>query len=146
MISFKTSLFRQGCELKYTPDVDGRIPVIMEAREGLHAGAGQKARENTTLSEARASSRGVFASGCPPRKPVQSFISSIQIKSIFGWSFLLFRHPDSAARKAIRRGSIDFIFIAYLGNDRIFPLDRLKKANDHQSCNANIFPFVTAAH
>lgn len=71
------------------------MPVIMDARDGLQAGAGQKAREKTTLSEASWSRRGVNACGCPPIKPVQSFRSSIQINSTLGCAFSSGWHPDN---------------------------------------------------
>lgn len=66
------------------PEVEGRIPVIRLARDGLHAGAEQWALVKSTPLLARRSRFGVLTSGCPPRQPTQSFKSSIAIKSTFG--------------------------------------------------------------
>jgi hypothetical protein len=39
--SFSTGDSRIGCWFSYTPDVDGRFPVIRAARDGLQTGAAQ---------------------------------------------------------------------------------------------------------
>ena len=77
------------------PDVEGGMPVIRLARDGLHAGAEQCAFVNSTPRLASRSRFGVLTSGCPPKQPIQSFKSSMAINSTFG----LFR--VEAAEKAI---------------------------------------------
>ena len=81
----------------------------MDARDGLHAGAGQKALEKTTLSEARRSRRGVIACGCPPIKPVQSFRSSMQINSTLGGAFSFGWHPINKTTQNNANGLRSFI-------------------------------------
>ena len=59
---------------------------MMADRDGLQAGAGQCALVNNTPLAASRSKFGVFACGCPPRQPIQSFKSSTEMNSTFGLS------------------------------------------------------------
>src|SRR5688500_19327237 len=55
-------------------------------RDGLHIGAWQWALVKVTPRAARRSRFGVFACGCPPSGPTQSFRSSTAMKRTLGWS------------------------------------------------------------
>ena len=57
---------------------------MSEAREGLHEGAAQYARVKITPRVANRSRFGVRACGWPPSAPIQSFKSSMAIKSTLG--------------------------------------------------------------
>src|SRR6185437_11900595 len=57
---------------------------MMLDRDGLHSGAWQWALRNSVPREARPSMFGVFACGCPPRQPTQSFRSSMAMKRTLG--------------------------------------------------------------
>ena len=77
---------RQSSRFPTTPVVVGRLPNSKAVREGLHSGAAVWAFANKTPSFARSSMLGVFACGCPPRQPTQSFKSSIAMNKTFGLS------------------------------------------------------------
>ena len=88
---------RQGCGLRYTPEVQGRTPVINAAREGLHAGAAQYERVNSTPRFASRSMFGVRQSGCPPRQLIQSFKSSTAMNNTFGFASAACRAEEFAS-------------------------------------------------
>ena len=55
-----------------------------DTREGMHMGTWQCALRNDSPRLASRSMLGVFASGWPPRQPIQSLRSSIAMKTTFG--------------------------------------------------------------
>jgi len=55
------------------PVLVGRKPSIRLVREGLQSGDWQCALRKSVPRWAKASRFGVFASGCPPIAPIQSF-------------------------------------------------------------------------
>jgi len=59
---------------------------MIAVRDGLQDGEGQWALLNKTPLAAKRSMFGVFACGCPPKQPIQSFRSSIEINKMFGWT------------------------------------------------------------
>ena len=67
------------------PVVVGRLPVSSATRDGLQAGAAQCALVNSMPWEDSLSIFGVRACGWPPSTPVQSFRSSMAMKSTLGF-------------------------------------------------------------
>ena len=63
------------------PVVDGRKPVKVAAREGLHAGETQYARVNNIPRLARRSRFGVLIGEFGSSREIQSFMSSTAMKS-----------------------------------------------------------------
>ena len=57
---------------------------MIAVRDGLQSGAAQWACSKSTPFLASPSMLGVFACGCPPRQPTQSFRSSTAMKRTFG--------------------------------------------------------------
>src|SRR5262245_33832508 len=86
------------------PVVEGRSPVSSAVRDGLHKGDAQCAFENRTPRFASASMCGVCTSRYP-RQPTQSFMSSTDRKSTFGFSVrprvVEARAPPSHSRRVI---------------------------------------------
>lgn len=68
------------------PVVVGRRPSSKLVREGLHSGDWQCALRKVVPRAASLSMYGVFAIGCPPRWPIQSFWSSMAMKRMLGRS------------------------------------------------------------
>ena len=66
------------------PVVDGRRPVKVAAREGLHAGEMQYARVNNIPRPARRSRFGVLIGDFGSSREIQSFMSSTAMKSTSG--------------------------------------------------------------
>ena len=99
------------------PVVVGRRPESKLVRDGLHSGAWQWALVKSMPRRARRSMFGVKAWGWPSKQPIQSFRSSMAMKSTLG--------RDPAARQAgarrtnhvresqhMRIGRVGFILIA----------------------------------
>src|SRR5437868_2774013 len=106
---FRTGESRIGCLFSYTPEVEGRNPVIKEARDGLHTGAAQYALVNSMPLAASRSMFGVLTSGCPPRQPIQSFRSSTAMKRTFGFDEVAAGNAAAVAsvvRKALREKAL----------------------------------------
>src|SRR6185312_6798546 len=68
------------------PVVEGRRPVMNEARDGLQSGAEACAFWNVTPRFARRSRFGVIVCGCPFIGPIQLFRSSAMMSRTFGFS------------------------------------------------------------
>src|SRR5690606_13251057 len=85
--------------IPYIPVVEGRKPVIMDAREGPHRGAWQCAFRKSTPRAASRSIFGVLALGCPSMQPSQSLRSSMQIMRTLGLDDI----GDSPVQDTIRK-------------------------------------------
>ena len=96
------------------PVVVGRSPSSKLVREGLHSGMLQCAFRNVVPRAASLSMCGVFAMGCPPRWPIQSFWSSMAMKRMLGFAAKSAGLRAQRQRKARMRFMVADYFLAFL--------------------------------